>query len=88
VLVLLTIVFLTGIFPKVTAAPIVMKSAETHPRDYPTTKGDYEFAGLVKEPTNGRITIEFYHSKQLGKEGAVIEQIQLQEKELNLTETV
>jgi len=57
--------------------PIVMKLAETHPQDYPTTKGDYEFARLVKERTNGRIIIEVFHSKQLGEERAVIEQVQL-----------
>lgn len=77
VLMLLTMVFLTGISSKATAAPIVMKLAETHPQDYPTTKGDYEFAKLVKERTNGRIVIEVYHSKQLGEEKAVIEQVQL-----------
>jgi len=59
------------------AAPIVMRLAETHPQDYPTTKGDYEFARLVKERTNGRIVVEIFHSKQLGEEAAVIEQVQL-----------
>jgi tripartite ATP-independent transporter DctP family solute receptor len=59
------------------AAPIVMRLAETHPQDYPTTKGDYEFARLVKERTNGRIVVEVFHSKQLGEEAAVIEQVQL-----------
>jgi tripartite ATP-independent transporter DctP family solute receptor len=62
---------------KVSAAPIVMRLAETHPQDYPTTKGDYEFARLVKERSNGRIVIEVFHSKQLGEEAAVIEQVQL-----------
>jgi tripartite ATP-independent transporter DctP family solute receptor len=55
----------------------VLRLAETHPQDYPTTKGDYEFARLVKERTNGRIVVEVYHSKQLGEERAVIEQVQL-----------
>jgi len=55
----------------------VLKLAETHPQDYPTTKGDYEFARLVKERTNGRIVVEVFHSKQLGEEKAVIEQVQL-----------
>jgi len=40
-------------------------------------KRDYEFARLVKERTNGRIIIEVFHSKQLGEERAVIEQVQL-----------
>lgn len=55
----------------------VLRLAETHPQDYPTTKGDYEFARLVKERSNGRIVVEIYHSKQLGEERAVIEQVQL-----------
>jgi tripartite ATP-independent transporter DctP family solute receptor len=54
-----------------------MRLAETHPQDYPTTKGDYEFARLVKERSNGRIVVEVFHSKQLGEERAVIEQVQL-----------
>jgi tripartite ATP-independent transporter DctP family solute receptor len=68
---------LTSSSSKVSAAPIVMRLAETHPQDYPTTKGDYEFARLVKERSNGRIVVEVFHSKQLGEEAAVIEQVQL-----------
>jgi tripartite ATP-independent transporter DctP family solute receptor len=51
--------------------------AETHPADYPTTKGDMKFAELVKERSNGRITIDVFPSAQLGEEKAVIEQVQL-----------
>jgi len=47
-LVVLTMIFLTRIPSKATAAPIVMRLAETHPQDYPTTKGDYEFEDLLK----------------------------------------
>jgi tripartite ATP-independent transporter DctP family solute receptor len=75
--VLISTFVLTGIPSKVSAAPIVMRLAETHPQDYPTTKGDYEFARLVKERSNGRIVVEVFHSKQLGEERAVIEQVQL-----------
>ncbi|HUM43158.1 MAG TPA: TRAP transporter substrate-binding protein [Fervidobacterium sp.] len=55
---------------------IVMRLAETHAPDYPTTKGDYEFARLVEERTNGRIKIEVYPSSQLGEEKSVIEAVQ------------
>jgi len=55
---------------------IVLRLAETHPADYPTTKGDYEFARLVNERSNGRIKIEVYPGRQLGEEKAVIEQVQ------------
>jgi tripartite ATP-independent transporter DctP family solute receptor len=61
----------------IATAATVMRLAETHPQDYPTTKGDYEFARLVKERSNGRIVVEVFHSKQLGEERAVIEQVQL-----------
>lgn len=56
--------------------PITLKLAETHAADYPTTQGDQKFADLVKERTDGMITIEVFHSKQLGEEKAVIEQVQ------------
>jgi tripartite ATP-independent transporter DctP family solute receptor len=56
--------------------PVTLKLAETHAADYPTTKGDQRFADLVKERTNGMVTIEVFHSRQLGEEKAVIEQVQ------------
>ncbi|TVR03621.1 MAG: TRAP transporter substrate-binding protein [Spirochaetaceae bacterium] len=60
------------------AAPqqVVLRLAETHGPDYPTTLGNKEFARLVEERTNGRIRIEVYPSAQLGEERAVIEQVQ------------
>ncbi len=59
-----------------TDEPIIMRLAETHVQDYPTTRGDYRFAELVEERTDGRIKIEVYHSSQLGEERDVIEQVQ------------
>jgi tripartite ATP-independent transporter DctP family solute receptor len=61
---------------KLEADQIVMRLAETHPVDYPTTKGDQRFADLVNERTNGRIKIEVYPGSKLGQERAVIEQVQ------------
>lgn len=58
------------------AETVVLRLAETHPAEYPTTQGDYEFARLVEERTNGRIKIEIYPGAQLGEEKAVIEQVQ------------
>lgn len=69
-------VFATGQTEDAAEEPIVLRLAETHVQDYPTTKGDYRFAELVNERTNGRITIEVYHSSQLGEERDVIEQVQ------------
>jgi len=59
-----------------TADTVVLRLGETHVADYPTTKGNYEFARLVEERTGGRIKIEVYHSSQLGQEKAVIEGVQ------------
>ena len=62
--------------PKADVKPIVLRLGETHPKDYPTTKGDFKFAELVKERTNGRVVIEVYPGSQLGQEKAAIEQVQ------------
>jgi tripartite ATP-independent transporter DctP family solute receptor len=62
--------------PEADAEPIVLRLAETHSQDYPTTQGDYYFAELVEERTDGRIQVEVFHSAQLGEERAVIEQVQ------------
>jgi tripartite ATP-independent transporter DctP family solute receptor len=55
---------------------IVLRLAEIHPEDYPTTLGDKEFARLVEERSKGRIKIQVYAGAQLGQEKAVIEQVQ------------
>ena len=62
--------------PASAAPQTILRLGETHVADYPTTKGDMEFARLVEERTGGRIKIEVYHSKQLGEEKAVIEGVQ------------
>lgn len=57
--------------------PIVLKAADTHAIDYPTVLGLIKMGDLLKEWTDGRITIEIYPSKQLGEEKETIEQTQL-----------
>lgn len=57
--------------------PLVLKLAEVHPPDYPTTLGDKEFARIVGEKTKGRIKIEVYPGGQLGDEKSVIEAVQM-----------
>lgn len=54
----------------------VLRLAETHPIDYPTTKGDLEFARLVEERSNGRLRIQVFPNAQLGEEKEAIEQVQ------------
>lgn len=57
-------------------APIVLRLAEWHGADYPTTLGDYEFARLVEERSEGRIKIIVYPDSEFGAEKGVIEQVQ------------
>jgi tripartite ATP-independent transporter DctP family solute receptor len=63
--------------------PVTLRFAEIHEPGYPTTKGDYEIARLVKERTKGRVIIEIYDSMKLGDEAAVIKKIQ--DGEIDLT---
>lgn len=51
--------------------------SESQGADYPTTKGDYEFARLVKERTNGRIEINVVPNGGLGSEKDTLSQIKL-----------
>ncbi|WP_371378298.1 TRAP transporter substrate-binding protein [Sporomusa aerivorans] len=51
--------------------------AESNPAEHPVTLGDKKFAELVKERSNGRITIDVFSGAQLGEEKAVLEQVQL-----------
>jgi tripartite ATP-independent transporter DctP family solute receptor len=44
-----------------------MKLASTQPIDHPYMVGAKKFADLIKERTNGRITVKLYPSNQLGK---------------------
>lgn len=68
-------VFATG--TKEPDKPIVLKAADTHAIDYPTVLGILRMGELLEEWTDGRISIEMYHSKQLGEEKETIEQTQL-----------
>jgi tripartite ATP-independent transporter DctP family solute receptor len=58
-------------------AEIKLTVAEIHPEDYPTTKGLFKFAELVKERSNGEIVIDVKFGGVLGKgEKEVVEQVQ------------
>jgi len=54
---------------------ITLRLAEIHSADFPTTLGNFEFARLVGERTDGRINIEVFPGGQLGDETAVVQEL-------------
>lgn len=56
-------------------AQTVLRSSDTHPDGYPTVEAVKYFGGLIKERTDGRYSVEVYHSAQLGQEADTIEQV-------------
>lgn len=56
------------------ADTIVLRSADTHPEGYPTVEAVKFMSDLLKERSDGRISIEVFHSRQLGEEKDTIEQ--------------
>jgi len=57
-------------------AETVLRSSDTHPDGYPTVEAVKYMGDLLKQRTDGRYSIEVYHSAQLGEEKDTIEQTQ------------
>ncbi|TPK78086.1 TRAP transporter substrate-binding protein [Mesorhizobium sp. B2-4-12] len=57
-------------------AETVLRSSDTHPDGYPTVEAVKYMGDLIKQRSNGRYSIEVYHSAQLGEEKDTIEQTQ------------
>lgn len=64
-------------------AQTVLRSADTHPDGYPTVEAVKYMGDLIKQRTNGRYSVEVYHSAQLGEEKDTIEQTQTGVIDLN-----
>jgi tripartite ATP-independent transporter DctP family solute receptor len=64
-------------------AQTVLRSADTHPDGYPTVEAVKYMGELIKQRTNGRYSVEVYHSAQLGEEKDTIEQTQTGVIDLN-----
>ncbi|HNW87296.1 MAG TPA: TRAP transporter substrate-binding protein [Candidatus Limiplasma sp.] len=65
-------------FTSIASAATVLKLSEVHADGYPTALADAEFARLVAEKTEGRITIDVYTGGTLyGQETEAIEAMQL-----------
>lgn len=52
----------------------VLRSSDTHPAGYPTVTAVEYMGNLISAATDGRISIEVFHSAQLGEEADTIEQ--------------
>lgn len=59
------------------AQALEIKSSDVHPMGYPTTDAIKYMGDLLSAWTNGRITINIFHSMQLGGEKEALEQVQL-----------
>jgi tripartite ATP-independent transporter DctP family solute receptor len=62
---------------------VVLKAADDHELSYPTTQALVRMGDLLKEWTRGRITVQVYHSAQLGSEKETIEQTRLGAIDIN-----
>ena len=69
------------------AAEFDLVEAHTTTQDHPYTLGMIRFAQLVRERSQGRVTIRIHHSRQLGDERQVVEGLQLGTVHLTVTST-
>lgn len=58
----------------VCAKNLVLKSADTHAKDYPTVQAVLHMGSLLEKWTEGRMKIKVFPGRQLGEEKATIEQ--------------
>lgn len=56
---------------------IVLKAADVHPLGYPTVEAVMRMGKKLEEATDGRISVEMFHTMQLGGEKEMIEQAQV-----------
>ncbi|MCB1993417.1 MAG: hypothetical protein KDG49_18360, partial [Geminicoccaceae bacterium] len=59
------------------AEALVIKSSDVHAMGYPTTDAIAAMGECLEEKTNGDMSIEIFHSMQLGGEKEALEQVQL-----------
>ncbi|HET6522475.1 MAG TPA: TRAP transporter substrate-binding protein [Geminicoccaceae bacterium] len=62
---------------------LVLRSADTHPDGYPTVEAVEYMSQLLGEKTGGRLSIQVFHSSQLGEEKDTIEQTQFGVLDMN-----
>lgn len=69
------------------AAEFDLVEAHTTTQDHPYTLGMIRLAQVVRERSQGRVTIRIHHSRQLGDERQVVEGLQLGTVHLTVTST-
>ena len=73
----------TSLMLSTASAHTVLRSSDTHPDGYPTVEAVKQFGELLSEKTDGRYSVEVFHSAQLGQEADTIEQTQFGVIDLN-----
>ena len=63
--------------PAAAQQKMVIKAADVHPLGYPTIEAVISMGKKLEKETNGRLTLQMYHSMQLGGEKEMIEQAQV-----------
>jgi tripartite ATP-independent transporter DctP family solute receptor len=56
---------------------MVLKAADVHPLGYPTVEAVVRMGKKLEEATDGRLSVEMFHTMQLGGEKEMIEQAQI-----------
>src|SRR5215211_9322336 len=56
---------------------MVLKATDVHPLGYPTVEAVVRMGKKLEQATNGRLSVQMYHSMQLGGEKEMIEQAQV-----------
>ncbi|WP_221931036.1 TRAP transporter substrate-binding protein [Telmatospirillum sp. J64-1] len=58
------------------AQQVTFRSSDTHPADYPTVQAVEFMSEILKKETDGRLSIQVFHSGQLGEERDTVQQTQ------------
>ena len=70
------------------SAQTVLRSSDTHPDGYPTVEAVKYFGELIEERTDGRYSVEVYHSAQLGEEADALQLLRYQQQPEDLANIV
>jgi tripartite ATP-independent transporter DctP family solute receptor len=68
---------MSAALPAAAQPKMVIKAADVHPLGYPTIEAIISMGKKLEKETDGRLTLQMYHSMQLGGEKEMIEQAQV-----------